>query len=380
MKKKKILYMSMCFVHGGIEAYMLNIFDHIDRSQYVFDVALPGEHKQENEEVLMERGINVIHYPAYSIKQQIKEIKKILDAGDYDVVHVMQSYLAWETFTIFALVAISERRRHRYKVICHSHNMEDTTKAAPPFIKKFARNIFRSIMRRAMARADLLAACSRGAGDFLYGRKRNVEIFYNGIDLEKFTSVRSSSCIPQWREKYDIDADKMNFAIIARVSVQKNPLFALDVIKALCQYYPNLCVTWAGDGEMREMAESYIKALDLSDHVRLLGAQDHVEEILACCDYFLLPSRFEGLGIVFIEAQAAGLHCFTSDNVPALADCGGISFISLEKTAEQWAEEIHRQIETEPKAKIDMVRLNKFDINRTAAELSEVYNRLVERQ
>lgn len=378
MRKLKILYMHGSWVYGGIEAYMLNVFDRIDHTQYDYEVALPGDHRWPYEDSLSQRGINVIHYPAGSLRQQIKEIKKILDFGNYDIVHVMQGYLAWEPYMVFALVAIAEQRNQHYKVICHAHSAEDKTRRGS-FAKKRVRNIIRNILRRGISHADLLAACSHKSGEFQYGRKRKVEIFYNGIDLNKFISASGSENVPQWREKYCIDKDRMNFVAVARIDDVKNPLFTLDIIKEMSWLYPNLYFTWVGDGLLRKNVEMYMEELGISDRVQLLGTQDHVEEILACCDYFLLPSKYEGLGIVFVEAQAAGLRCFTSDQVPEDADCGGVSFIPLDKTAEQWAEEIHRQIEAEPKANIDMERLSRFDINRTVKDLSEVYNRLVER-
>lgn len=377
MRKLKILYMHGFWVHGGIEAYMLNVFDHIDHTQYDFEIALPGENRWPYEDSLSQRGINVIHYPASSLRQQIKEIKKILDFGDYDIVHVMLGYLAPEAYMIFAMVAIAEQRHHHYKVICHAHNAEDKTRAVN-FAKKTVRGIIRNILRRKISNAALLAACSHEAGNFVYGSKRDVNVFYNGIDLDKFVSSNSCENVLDWYRKYGIDKEKINFVAVGRIDDQKNPLFTLDIIKALCRYYPNLRFTWVGAGTMRKNVESHIEELGIGDRVQLLGTQNYVEEILACCDYFLLPSKYEGLGIVFIEAQAAGLRCFTSDQVPKDADCGGVTFIPLDKTAEQWAEEIHRQIEAEPKANIDMERLSRFDINRTVKDLSEVYNRLVE--
>lgn len=377
MQKIKVLYMTTAWIHGGIETYIWNFLKQIEKERYSFHIAFPGEYIWENEDILIKSGIHVIHYPANNIRQQIREIKKILAAGDYDIVHVMQHYLGWETHTVFALVAIAERKNHHYKIICHAHNKEDKTKKVA-FIKKSVRGVFRNILRSALSRADLLAACSCEAGDFVYGRRKKTVTFYNGIDINKFRVARSSGSIAQWQEKYGINTNRMNFAVVARMADQKNPLFTLDVIKALCRYYPELCVTWVGDGELRKDIERHLETLGIVDRVHLLGIQDHVEEILACCEYFLLPSKYEGLGIVLIEAQAAGLHCFTSDGIPEEADCGGVSFISLDKTAEQWAEEIHRQIEEEPRVNIDMERLSRFDINRTVAELNEVYHRLVE--
>ena len=169
-----------------------------------------------------------------------------------------------------------------------------------------------------------------------------------------------------------------NFAIVARMSDEKNPIFVLDVIKCLYRYYPDLNFVWVGDGEMRNKVERYIEDRDLSRNVQLLGKQNNLEEILACCDYFLLPSKLEGAPLVLIEAQAAGLKCFASDRVPNVIDCGGVSFIELDKSAEEWAAEIHRQIEDEPKAKISEALLHRFNVKETVKALSEVYDRLVE--
>ena len=114
--------------------------------------------------------------------------------------------------------------------------------------------------------------------------------------------------------------------------------------------------------------------------MRLLGTQEQVSKILSCCDYFLLPSKIEGAPLVLIEAQAVGLRCFASDRVPDIIDCGGVSFIELDKTPEEWADEIHRQIESEPKAKVNMDLLKRFDINETIKTLSHVYNDLAEKK
>ena len=356
---------------------MLNIFDHIDRTQYTFDVALPGNFKQQNEDALIERGINVIHYSIDSIGQQVNEIKRILNDGDYDVVHVMQSYVTLETYAVFALVAIAEQKRYRYKIICHSHGTEDKTKPIGP-LKKALRSVYRALLRKGFSNADMVAGCSREAGEFLYGKNADIKIFYNGINLERFTTNFSNREITEIRDKCGIRSGSHNFAIVARMSAEKNPIFVLDVIKCLCRYYPSLNFVWVGDGELRSKVERHIKDRDLSQNVQLLGKQNNVEEILACCDYFLLPSKLEGAPLVLIEAQAAGLKCFASDRVPNIINCGGVSFIELDRTAEDWATEIRRQIECEPKAKINMDLLKRFDANETVKALSEVYDRLVE--
>lgn len=375
--KKKILYMTMIWGYGGIEQYMMNIFDHIDKNRYTLDVALPGKYKHQNEDALIERGIHVIHYPVNSMIQQIKAIKRILDIGDYDIVHVMQSYVTLELYTVFALVAIAERKKHHYKVICHSHGTEDRTREAGS-IKKTLRKLYRFVLRAGHSKADLLAGCSQEAGDFLYGKDAGVEIFCNGIMLDKFAKKESPQTIAMLREKYKLQNGTPNFVIVARMVEEKNPFFAIDVLECLCRYYPHISFTWVGDGPMRKDIEQYIGNKELTDRILLLGKQNNVQEILACSDYLLLPSIREGAPLALIEAQAVGLKCFVSDGVPNIIDCGGVTFIELDKTAEQWAEEIRRHIECSPKAEINERLLKRFDVNETVKTLSQVYDRLVE--
>lgn len=183
---KKVLYMTMLWGYGGIENYMLDILDHIDHNEYSFDIALPGLFKQQNEQALIERNVNIIHYPVESLFQQVSAIKKILEAGNYDIIHIMQSYVTLETYAIFALVAIAEQKHHNYKIICHSHGTENKTKSINP-IKKIIRSVYRALLRKGFSRADMLAGCSKEAAEFLYGSSADCTIFYNGINLDRFS-------------------------------------------------------------------------------------------------------------------------------------------------------------------------------------------------
>ena len=372
----KVLIACGWFFNGGVEKYILNIIDRIDRSKYEIEVVLAGEYLHSNEHALLDRNIKVMHYPFGSMYVQTKAIRKILCEGKYDIVHVMQTNCLLEFPAIFLLAAISARHKYKYKIIAHAHNTEDLTKRRNP-IKKAVRTACLHLLKFAFRRADLLAACSYQAGQYMYGFHSNAAVFYNGIELDDFL-FPNNCLLPNLREKYSIDYRNVNFVVVARMTDQKNPFFLLDIVDALVRYYPNIKLTWVGTGEMHGDIQRYIDQKKLHDHINLLGVQQKVYEILACCDYFLLPSRMEGAPLVLIEAQAAGLKCFASDRVPNIIDCGGVSFIELDKTADEWAAEIHRQIECEPKATINMDSLKRFDINETVKALSEVYDRLVE--
>lgn len=360
-------------MHGGIESYILNIIDHIDRNIYEIELAIPGKWKQENEDSLICRNIKVIHYDIVPFSKQVQSIRSILKSGKYDIVHVMQSYVTLERPAVFAIVALMERYHYHYKLICHAHGTEDTSKRRG-FAKKLLCSMYRQVLRNVFCKADVLAACSQEAGCFMYGNNANVNVLYNGINLDRFTRQPNALL----REKYRISDDKMNIVAVGRMSEEKNPVFALETIKNLVSFYPDLRFIWVGDGALMSQVRQCTVELGITSNVSFLGNQDNVEEILSCCDYFFLPSKREGFGIVFIEAQAAGLYCFTSDRVPSIIDCGGVSFIELNKSAEEWAAEIHRQLGKEPKDKIEEALLRRFDVKETVKVLCEVYDRLVE--
>ena len=244
-------------------------------------------------------------------------------------------------------------------------------------LKTVMRNMCLSVLRLGFRQADVLAACSRQAGIYMYGHRSTPIVFYNGIVLDKFVSARHLP-VEELCKKYAINPNEKNFVVVARMTDQKNPFFLLDIVSELIRYYPNIKLMWVGTGELSQDIEKYIKKKNLQTHVNILGVQTKVFEILSCCDYFLLPSKMEGAPLVLIEAQAAGLMCFASDRVPNIIDCGAVSFIELDKTAEEWAAEIHWQIENEPKAKVNEALLQRFDVNETVKALSEVYDRLVE--
>jgi glycosyltransferase involved in cell wall biosynthesis len=375
MYPKRILYLLGWFAKGGIEAYILNVLDHIDKQKYIVDIAIAQDGTFGLEKTLIDNGHRVIYLSAKGMREQIREIRGVLQNGQYHIIHIMQGYLALEAHTVYGLACLLDRKRLGYKIINHSHSVEDLTKKTS-FPKQIVRSALRGFLRFGFGRADALAACSQEAGEFMYGKKANVQVHLNGIDIARFQIDRASKNIPAWREKYGIHESNVNFSLVARISDEKNPIFLLRVIQCLRAYFPNLHFMWAGDGPQREEVIQFIDSNHLEECVHLLGTQHHVEEILACCDYFLFPSKREGAGIAIVEAQAAGLKCFASDRVPTLIDCGGVTFLALDKTPDQWAKEIYNTIIENPKPNTDAEILNRFSIYKTVAALCNLYDDL----
>lgn len=370
----RILYTSCLFTFGGIEQYVLNILDHIDRKKYVIDYALPGYFTHANEKALTDRGVHVIHYGTASKKQLITEVKNILVSGNYDIVHIMQGYLAIDETAMFTIAALLNRKRCGYKIILHAHGVADNSPV--PLYRRVKRNIFRFLLRRIFNLVDEKAACSSSAGHFLFGNNAKATVLPNGIHVQKFSDAEDSKFIDSWREKYSISKERFNIVTVGRISEEKNPFFTVEIIRDLAARNSDTLLTWVGDGNLRSHVEAEIEQLGLSLHFNFVGVQQHVEEILPCCDCFLFPSKCEGFGIALLEAQAAGLKAFCSDGIPSDADCGGCEFISLDQGAEEWA----AAIEHFRKAPYAFIRnddkLWSYDIRRTAQNVQNFYSNM----
>lgn len=142
------------------------------------------------------------------------------------------------------------------------------------------------------------------------------------------------------RSDYHLKEETVVVGICARLVYQKNVEFALKIFHAFCRKRPDSCFLIVGDGPERGKLEEMIKKFHLENQVILAGAVENVPDYLQMMDLFLLPSRSEGFGIAILEAQAAGLECFTSaEVVPAEVDqTGHVHFIDLNEKESVWAE------------------------------------------
>lgn len=352
---KKILYVCCNFTWGGVEQYILNVLDYIDRSLYQIDVLLPdGVYDREVE--LEKRNIKVKKYNRTSYKEEILNFYKILKHNQYDIVHFFTGNEA-------ALLCMIAKRAGNKKIIVHSHaskSGDENIKILHVLMKKIYFYLAKAIYRK----YALCLACSEKAGEFMFGKhNENVRILGNGIDLERFHNGNNIS-------------DNMSFAINARFNPQKNPYFVIDIFSELIKKKSTSRLEWIGTGEMEKEIKDYAKNLQIEKYINFLGTVNDVEYVLRRNRFFLLPSICEGLPIVLIEAQAAGLKCFISDNITEQIDCGGCFKISLDRTAEEWAEIILEEIKKNPVAKIKKDKIEKYSIKYTIKELENIYEEI----
>ena len=201
-------------------------------------------------------------------------------------------------------------------------------------------------------------ACSMLAGEFFYKKSilknDRFKIINNAIEVQKYH--RNPEIRKSVREQLNISDDCIVVGHVGRFQFQKNHELLVDIYNNFHKKHSNSKLLLVGQGVEEDNIKNKVKTLGLENDVIFMGARDDVHEIFQAMDVFVLPSRFEGLGIVLIEAQAAGLPCVTTKNkVPEIVNItGNVDFVDLDAPVEQWVESLEHQL----KIKIDCSQID----------------------
>jgi glycosyltransferase involved in cell wall biosynthesis len=163
---------------------------------------------------------------------------------------------------------------------------------------------------------------------------------------------------------------------VGRFNYQKNHSYLIDIFKELCKLNSAAILLLVGTGELENVIKEKVRALKLEEQVIFVGAVDNVNDYMQAMDCFVFPSKFEGLGMVAIEAQAMSLPCFLSDVIPKeVAITNLVHFISLNKSHSRWGEVIMNQ---RLKKRMDMsaaIKAAGYDITDVATKIRDMYLR-----
>lgn len=357
----KILHVVGKMDMAGLETLIMNFYRNIDRNCFQFDfIALSGQVGFYDEEI-KRLGGNVF-YPleAFNWKKPgtfKKWFENIIRNGNYQILHSHNGGAA--------PIILPIAKKYSIATIVHSHNTGEKNDSK---IKKYIRKISRIY---SFLYVDVFMACSKEAGKYLFGN-RNFDIINNAIDTEKF--IFNPETRLKIRNQLEID-NEFVVGVVGRLTYQKNPQAILDIMQKLTKQNNNCKLVWIGKGEMEDAIREEIAMRNLEDKILMLGAVDNVNEFLQAMDIFILPSFFEGLGIVAIESQATGLVTLCSDMVPQLAAVTELCrFVPLNDMS-VWVELIENEINcpTEREDKSALIKLNGFDIVHETERLSSYY-------
>lgn len=323
MKIKKIIHFSLANTKSGITQYVLNNWKYIDKNRFSFDMVTFGE-KLDFQEDLETQGCRIFYVKNRAednLKDFQKEILQIFSNG-YEAVHLHTSY--WKSFELEKLA----KKAGIPKIIVHAHNTAVFDDCGREEKEK------QHYMLREELSSDIATdfwACSGLAAEWLYGDKipqEKIRILNNAIDVQSFKFNRQKRKEVRQRLRWE---DKLVIGHVGRFSYQKNHEFLIEVFKEAIKIEKNIRLLLIGKGPQESNIRSLVEKYELMDKVYFVGACNDVNCWLQAMDILALPSRFEGLPIVAIEAQTSGVKCLVSNTITketAITD--NISFLSLD--------------------------------------------------
>ncbi len=308
---------------------VMNLYRNIDKSKIQFDYVVHIHNDSHLFKEAVKLGAKVYYCPRFNLQNSFNYIMwwwSFLDSHkEYKIIH---SHVR-STAAIVLMLA----KKMGYVTISHSHSTS-SGKGIVAIIKNCLQYPIRFV-------ADYFMACSDRAGKWLFGRRiygsPNYFTVNNSIDSKKYIYNNEVS----ERIRYELNISPEDFVIghVGRFTEPKNYPLILEIfeqiIKRKGRY--NYRLLLVGDGELKEEIIAWIKEKKLEDKVILTGMRADANEIMMAMDLFLFPSKWEGLGMVVIEAQATGCKCLVSTEVPKETNISNlIEYIPLKAPLEQW--------------------------------------------
>ena len=349
---------------GGVEAVVMNYYRHIDRTKIQFDFLCDEDSTNIPYEEIEQLGGRVILIPPYQkVFKYQKELIRIFKKNNYKIVH---SHI--NTLSVFSLRAA---KKAGVKVrIAHSHSTTNK--------KEWKKNLLKQVLRPfSKVYATDYMCCSELAGRWLFGDKAydsgQVYLLNNAIDLDEFKY--NESLRKKKRKELGISDDTLVIGHIGRFVAQKNHTFLIDIFNEVHKKNNNSILLLAGQGPLMEEIKNKVKELKLNDSVRFLGQRNDVNELYQAFDVFCLPSLYEGLPVVGVEAQASGLLCILSNTMTKETKVLDITkFMPLNNTPEEWANSILDDVKSYKRIDTSKEMTSKnFNIKEEAKKLEKYY-------
>lgn len=361
--------------YGGMETLIMNLYRNIDRSRVQFDFLVHYEEPGEYDEEIRRLGGRIYVMPKTTFRNYFiyqKALKEFFqNHPEYKVIHGHLQSVA------FLYHKIAKKYGSRY-CITHAHNngVEHSIKGRVSY--------FTALL--AQKYTDEFWGCSMEACRYFFPKAikehKEVKIVLNGIEAGKYRFCEET------RRKLRKEAGlsgKLVIGHVGRFTEQKNQSFLIDIFEEVQKKKEDSVLLLIGKGPDKEKILEKVKAKGILENVLFLGAREDVGELMMAMDAFVLPSLFEGFGIVLVEAQASGLPCFcTEGKIPPITKISDSYYpISLKKSPGEWADNILRLYgRQEGAGRAEQYRLaisHGFDIREIAKDVEKEYTDLAKR-
>ncbi len=379
MAKIKVLIIAGAMDVGGVENQLMHLLRQADKDRFQIDFTTTKEHPFYQDEMISEgaRCIQIRDTGDKEFLPYCRCLYRVLREGRYDIVHSHELFHSGMVLLTARLAGVKRR-------FVHAHNwMEGNDPTAK---KNLQRRVYNHIMQRLIQwNATDFVACSTLAGKFLYGeritRQPNYHLVFNSVDTSRFIEQydRPESgefCGDGW----------INVLQVGRFTPVKNQLFTCEIARELKARGRKIRVLCAGNvgGEYDEQVKAKIAEYGLEEQMLLLGVRKDIDVLMRKSAAFLLPSLYEGMPLVLIEAQASGLPCVTADTYSREVDfgIGMVDWLELGDGPAAWADAVERAVEKGRAEKADVVAAIEkggFDSRVFAKKICDLYEKSMDR-
>lgn len=368
MKKIKILQATIGNGKDGVTKYICQNYIFIDKNKFDFDFITYDEELDFRTD-FEKMGANFYKKPStFNVIKYIRFMKNIQKKNQYDIIHFNLSYANPIPILIAKFIGIK-------RIIIHAHSTQVDEKN---IVLRIVKNIIHLFGKWILGKlgTDFLS-CSELAARWMFPKtiisEKKYMIIYNAIDFKKY--IFNDDIRRKKREELNLEEKCFCIGHVGRFNYQKNHLFLIKIFKIINQLNKNTKLLLVGTGSMVDKVKKKVIELGLSDSVIFLGSRNDVNNLYSAMDCLILPSRFEGLGIVLIEAQAAGLYCYVSDVIPKEVEITNlVKFISLNESPLTWANEVNKNKRVLQRNNvINELRNSRYDINNEIKILENIY-------
>ena len=322
----RVLHILQRMEAAGVQTLLMNLYRKIDRDRVQFDFLVHYTAPQFFDEEIEALGGNIYRFSVredYNFPKYYRDLNKFFkEHKEYKIVHGHMHTLGG--------VYLHAAKKNGVPVrIAHSHT-NATQKDAKQFVKILMNHLY-------AVDANVLFACSSAAGKYMFGSKQ-FEVINNAIITDNF--VYSEASRQNKRRELNIE-DKFVIGSVGRFELQKNQRFTVEVFEKISKVRPDSVLLLIGTGSMQDEIKALVAEKGLKEKVMFLGNRRDVAELYQAMDVFVMPSLFEGLGIVGVEAQAAGTPVVCTDTLPVEINVSPLIYrMSLDKPMGEWADMI----------------------------------------
>lgn len=362
MEKIKILHIIHGLNYGGAENFIFNVLKLIGSKEYQFDFAIQNSliRNINLKNLIEELGGTIYIIPDFR-KNPIGEffvLRKIL-ANGYNYIHIHMNAL-------INPIPVIVSSFYQKKIIIHSHNTSSAGGKLGKIIHKFNTAVF-------LRNKFINVACGTDAGKWMFGEKK-FQVLNNAVNLDMYKF--KPSLRRKIRNQYKL-SDEFVIGQVGRLIEVKNQTFSLHLLRAYIDHYPseNVKLMLLGEGKMYNKLKVLAHDLNIDNNVIFTGAINNPYDYYSSFDCLILPSLYEGLAFVAVEAQSSGLKIIASNNnTTEINITGEVTFISLDNQ-NLWISALHNCSKSYNRAEISgRLRGTKYDDDMLKEVMLKIYH------